>query len=87
MTLPATYIEILFERKAAVAVLGYMDMQRKMHLVAGGHLVDLLDNNVYSSMVKRRSMKMLYIIFQSAGLEALYSDIRNTFVNAYTTEK
>eukprot|EP00957_Ditylum_brightwellii_P167075 12719262-Ditylum_brightwellii.AAC.1 len=63
------------------------DIQWKVCLVVGGHLVDLLDNNTYSSTVRGISMKMPHVISQSTGLEALCSDIGNVLVNAYTTEK
>eukprot|EP00957_Ditylum_brightwellii_P092745 7061908-Ditylum_brightwellii.AAC.1 len=36
------------------------DLRRKARLVAGGHLIDLLDNEVYSSTVKGISVKLLH---------------------------
>eukprot|EP00957_Ditylum_brightwellii_P066771 5067094-Ditylum_brightwellii.AAC.1 len=63
------------------------DLQHKAQLVTEGHLIDILDNEVYSSMVKGISVKLLHVIAHSACLDALCSDIGNTYVNAYTTEK
>eukprot|EP00957_Ditylum_brightwellii_P053197 4033677-Ditylum_brightwellii.AAC.1 len=62
-------------------------MRQKARLVAGGHLVDILDNEVYLPNFKGISVKLLHVISQSAGLDVLCGDICNTNVNAYTTEK
>ena len=45
-----TSLTIIFDMK--------QDLRRKARLVAGGHLVDLLDNNVYSSIVKGISIRV-----------------------------
>eukprot|EP00957_Ditylum_brightwellii_P172237 13111713-Ditylum_brightwellii.AAC.1 len=62
-------------------------MRQKPCLVAGECLVDILDNKVYLSKVKGISVKLLHGISQSAGLNTLYGDIGNDYVNKYTTEK
>eukprot|EP00957_Ditylum_brightwellii_P015114 1139773-Ditylum_brightwellii.AAC.1 len=63
------------------------DLRRKVRFVAGGHLIDLLDNKVYSSNVKGISVKSLHVIAHRVGLNALCGDIGNAYVNAYTAEK
>jgi hypothetical protein len=64
------------------------DLRRKSRLVAGGHLVELLnDTPVYSSTVKSISVQLLHVIAHKAQLKQLCGDIGNAFVNAYTNEK
>jgi hypothetical protein len=63
------------------------DLTRKCRLVAGGHLVDMLDIQVYSSTVKSISVQLLHVISHKANLEQLCGDIGNAFPNAYTNEK
>jgi len=63
-------------------------LDRKCHLVAGGHLVDMMDIQVYSLTVKSiGSIQLLHVISHKAGLEHLCGDIGNGFPNAYTHEK
>jgi len=62
-------------------------LDRKCRLVAGGHLVDMMDIQVYSSTVKSISVQLLHVISHKAGLEQLCGDIGNAFPNAYTNEK
>ena len=63
------------------------DLQRKARMVAGGHLVEMFDIQVYSSTVKSISVQLLHVISHKAGLEQLCGDIGNAFPNAYTNEK
>ena len=63
------------------------DLTRKCRLVAGGHLVDVTDVQVYSSTVKSISVQLLHVISHKAGLKQLCGDIGNAFPNAYTEEK
>ena len=62
------------------------DLRHKARLVAGGHLVDVLDNSVYSSCVKNISVQLLHVIAQKHKLDQLSGDVGNAFVNAYTNE-
>eukprot|EP00957_Ditylum_brightwellii_P113393 8646016-Ditylum_brightwellii.AAC.1 len=55
------------------------DMRQKAQLVAGGHLVEILDNEVYLLNVKGISVKLLHVISQSAGLDAMCGDIGNAY--------
>ena len=63
------------------------DLCHKARLVAGGHLVDSLDHDVYSSTVKGVSVKLLHVIAHKAGLTQLCGDVGNAFVNAFTNKK
>ena len=63
------------------------DLTRKCRLVAGGHLVDVTDIQVYSSTVKSISVQLLHVISHKAGLKQLFGDIGNAFPNAFTEEK
>jgi hypothetical protein len=62
------------------------DLRRKAWLVAGGHLVDPLDHSVYSSTVKRISVKVLHVIAHKADLSQLCGNVSLAFVNAFTNE-
>ena len=62
-------------------------LQRKCRLVAGGHLIDMLDIQVYSSTVRSISVQLLHVISHKANLKQLCGDIGNAFPNAYTKEK
>eukprot|EP00957_Ditylum_brightwellii_P208037 15355605-Ditylum_brightwellii.AAC.1 len=63
------------------------DRRHKVQCVAGGHMIALLDHDVYSSTVKVISVCLLHILAHSARLEVLCGDIGNAYVNAYTMEK
>ena len=63
------------------------DLRRKARLVAGGHLVNILDHSVYASTGKSISVMLLHVIAHKAGLDQLCGDITNAFVTAYTKEK
>eukprot|EP00957_Ditylum_brightwellii_P115845 8837181-Ditylum_brightwellii.AAC.1 len=63
------------------------DGRRKAQLVAGGHQINLLNHDVYSSTVKCINICLLHAIAHSANMELLCGDIDNTYVNVYTTEK
>ena len=63
------------------------DLRHKARLVAGGHLIDVLDNQVYSSTVKSISVQLLHLISHQMKLEQLCGDVGNAFVNAFTKEK
>jgi hypothetical protein len=63
------------------------DLRHKARLVAGGHLVDALDHNIYSSTVKGVSVKLLHVIAHKTGMSQLCGDVGNAYVNAFTNEK
>jgi hypothetical protein len=51
------------------------DLCRKARLVAGGHLVDALDHDIYSLTVKGISVKLLHVIAHKANLKQLWGDV------------
>jgi hypothetical protein len=63
------------------------DLRQKARLVAGGHLVDVLDNDSYSSTVKGVSVKILHVVAHQQGQNQLCGDVTNAFVQAYTNKK
>jgi hypothetical protein len=70
------------------------DLCCKARLVAGSHLVNALDHDIYSSMVKGICVKFLHVIAHKANviahkanLKQLYGDVANAYVNAYTNKK
>ena len=63
------------------------DLRHKFRLVAGGHLINSLDCDIYSTTVKSISVKLLQLIAHKANLEILCGNIGNACVNAYTNEK
>jgi hypothetical protein len=64
------------------------DLQNKARLVAGGHLVDALDQEIYSSTVKGiMSIMLLHVIAHKTGMNQLCGNVRNAYVNAFTNKK
>jgi hypothetical protein len=63
------------------------DLRRKARMVAGGHLVDALEHDLYSSCVKPISVKLLHVIAHKQSLEQLCGDVANAFPNAVTNER
>jgi hypothetical protein len=63
------------------------DLRRKARLVAGRHIVDLFDTEVYLSTVKGISVKMTPAISHQNTHKVLCGDIGKTFVTAETKEK
>ena len=63
------------------------DLRHKCRLVAGGHLINALDHDIYSTTVKSLSVKLLQVIAHKAKMEILCRDIGNAYVKAYTNEK
>ena len=63
------------------------DLRRKARIVAGRHLVEILDHNTYYFTVKDISLKPLHFIANRKGLDQFCGNISNTYVNAYTHEK
>ena len=55
--------------------------------MAGGHLIDALDHDIYSTTVKSISVKLLQVIAHKANLEIMCGNIGNAYVNAYTNKK
>ena len=55
--------------------------------MAGGHLIDALDHEIYTTTVKSISVKLLQVIAHKVNLEILCGNIDNAYVNAYTNKK
>ena len=63
------------------------DLRHKCRLVVGGHLINALDNDIYSTTVKSISLKLLQVIAHKTNLEIMCGDIGNAYVNAYSNKK
>ena len=63
------------------------DLQRKAHLVIGGHVIDSEGHSTYALMVKLQSICLLNIITKANGLRCLSGDVGNAYLNATTEEK
>ena len=74
-----TTLHIVFDKN--------QDFRRKARLVVGGHLVDILDHQVYAFTIKSISVQLLHMIAHKADLKQLCGDITNAFVTAHTNEK
>ena len=62
------------------------DLRRKARLAAGGHEVESIMYESYSSVVQQRSIRLLEIIALNEGLFFVTGDIGNAFVHADTKE-
>jgi len=60
---------------------------RKARLVAGGHLTDPPSDSVYSSVVTRESVRIMFTIAALNDLDLLGADVQNAYINAPTKEK
>ena len=63
------------------------DLRHKCRLVVGGHLIDALDYDIYSTTVKSISVKILQVIAHKSSLDFFCGNIGNAYVNAYTNKK
>ena len=62
------------------------DGRHKARLVADGHLTDVPDSSVYSSVVSLRGLRMLLFIAELNGIEIWGTDIGNAYLEALTSE-
>jgi len=60
---------------------------RKARLVAGGHLTDPPVESVYSSVVTRENVRIMFLIAALNDLDVLGADVQNAYINAETNEK
>ena len=51
------------------------DLRHKCRLVAGGHLIDALYHDIYSTTVKSIRVKLFQVIAHKANLEIMCGDI------------
>ena len=74
-----TTLDLVFDVK--------QDLRRKAGLVAGCHLVDVVDTPTYSSTVKSKSVQLLHVIAHKTKMKQLCGDIGSAYVNATIDEK
>ena len=63
------------------------DGRHKARLVAGGHLVYIPIDSVYSGVVSLRGLRMVIFLAELNGLETYATDIGNAYHEAYTSER
>ena len=63
------------------------DLHRKARLVAGGHLIDPLNHEVYSPTVKDISVRLLQVIAHKEKYNILCGNVGNAFPTKYTNER
>ena len=64
-----------------------MDLTRKARYVAGGHQTDPPKESVYSSVVSKDSVRIIFTIAALNDLDILSADVQNAYLNAPTKEK
>ena len=80
---PADYTKVPLLVKFEVK----MDLRRKVRIVAGGHVTDPPNTEVYSSVVGRDMVRIMFLLSQLNGLKLLMTDIGNAYLYAKTKEK
>ena len=60
---------------------------RKSRFVVGGHLIDSLDRDKYSSNVQNLSVRLLLLITTHNGLDIMAEDVGNVFLTSPCAEK
>ncbi len=60
---------------------------RKARFVAGGHLTDPPVESVYSSVVTRESIRMMFLMAALNNLDIMGADVQNAYINASAKEK
>jgi len=62
------------------------DGRHKARLVADGHLTDIPDDSVYSSVVSLCGLRILLFLAELNGLKVWDTDIGNEYIEALTSE-
>jgi hypothetical protein len=60
---------------------------RKARFVAGGHLTDPPTDSVYSSVVTRESVRIMFLVAALNDLDILGADVQNAYLHATTKER
>lgn len=60
---------------------------RKVRFVARGNLTDPPVESVYSSVVTRESVRIMFLVAALNGLDILGADVQNAYINAKTSKK
>jgi len=63
------------------------DLRRKARVVAGGHLTGIPTENVYSSVVSLRGLRIVVFLAELNGLLVWSTDVGNAYLEAWTKEK
>ena len=63
------------------------DGRRKARLVAGGHVTDPANEEVYSSVVAPEGVRLVMFLADHNGLDIMCGDVGNAFLNGVTREK
>ena len=73
-SVPIGYKHIICHMVFEIKMVGLV---RKARLVAGGHLTDPPSDSVYSSVVTRESVRIMFTIAALNGLDLLGADVQN----------
>jgi hypothetical protein len=63
------------------------DGRHKAQLVAGGHLMEVPTDSVYSGVVLLRSLRLVIFLAELNEMEHYQADVGNAYLEAYTKEK
>jgi hypothetical protein len=63
------------------------DGRHKSRLVAGGHLTDISNDSLYSSILSLRGIQLVTFLFELNSLELWDTDIGNAYLEATTKER
>jgi hypothetical protein len=83
-SIPVGYKHITCHMIFDVKMIGLI---RKARFVAGGHLTDPPVESVYSSVVMRESIRIMFLIATLNDLDILNADVQNAYINARTDER
>jgi hypothetical protein len=83
-SIPVGYKHITCHMIFDVKMIGLV---RKACFVAGGHLTDPPMESVYSSVVTRESVRIMFLIAALNNLDILGADVQNAYINAKTSER
>jgi len=83
-TIPVGFKHITYHMIFDIKMIGLV---RKARFVAGGHLTDPPVESVYSSVVTRESVRIMFLIAALNDLDILGADVQNAYINARTDEK
>jgi len=83
-SVPIGYKKITCHMVFDVKIVGLV---RKAGFVAGGHLTDPPVDSVYSSVITRDSVRIMFLIAALNNLDILGADVQNAYINAKISER
>jgi hypothetical protein len=83
-TVPIGYKHITCHMIFDIKMIGLV---RKARFIAGVHLMDPPVESVYSSVVTRESVRIMFLIAALNELDIVGADVQNAYINAETKEK